>query len=374
MTRGDNDNWLDEALDKALASHDTQPDFDSWQANHPEAVEKIRVGNELPILQPASPAELQAGRRPVIRRITMNSLFVKLAAAAAIVIAAAVGITQLTHPNDAGTANTMEQPVALTGPTTHAFADGSVVELAEGAQIRTYGAAGRRGFEHIAGTVDVTVARGQGEFIVTTPYGDVKALGTQFRLDLLDGVAANTKDKVQLLSVQVTEGKVEVSTAKGSAVLTERQQLVVDAGNAPYDYGQDPTVPARLKERIASMAAALEAGDARAWLANYNLDYMYKLIKGQEEYDPQRFGGSAEDLARLRQGFGDVASPRDLVERFVASSGLNGSGKLYVRAVELSAPGDHATVTCVRRESENHLVITAPQWHHFDNDWWQVDD
>jgi hypothetical protein len=179
----------------------------------------------------------------------------------------------------------------MVGPMTHTFADGSTVQLAQGASIRTFADAGRRGFEHVAGRIDVSVAKGQGEFVVTTPYGQVTALGTQFTMDLVDGVAANTKEPVRLLAVEVAEGSVQVSNPKGSSLLKERQKLIVEANQKPYDFSRDPSVPEKVRQRIAAMVTALEGRDAAAWLANYNIDYMYKLVKGQEAYDPQRFAG-----------------------------------------------------------------------------------
>ncbi len=362
MERADNEKWLDEALDKALASRDTQPDFDSWQANHPEAVQRL-----------TSPAAPQAGRQ-TIRSIRMNSLFVKLAAAAAIAIAAIIGITQLTGdaPDETGLDVIIAE--ALTGPMTYEFPDGSTVTLAPGASIYPFTNPDIRGFEHAAGTVDVTVAKGKGPFIVRTPYGDVKALGTQFTLDLVDGVAENTNEQVQFLSVEVTEGKVEISNDKGRRFLEASQGAIVEKNVGPYDFNQDESLPARLRERIAAAVVAMEAGDAQAYIANYNVDYMFKLIKGQEPYDPQRFGGSEADLERLRQGFADVASPKDMTDRFLAMGGIKAQGKLYIRAVELNEAGDHARAQCLERKSETHLTITTPQWHYFDNDWWQVDD
>jgi hypothetical protein len=358
------DKWLDEALNKALHANDVRPDFPQWIVNHPEAVKRLTARTP-----PATP------RLPRIRRIVMNATIIKLAAAAVLAVAALAGITQLTRNNTNQT--TAVEPVArqtLAGPMTHRFADGSTVELAQGAAICTFAEAGKRGFEHLTGRIDVTVAKGHGEFLVTTPYGDVKALGTQFTMDMVDGVAGNTKEHVQLLAVKVREGSVEVRNAQGATTLTENQGTVVAANAAPYDFRQDRKLPARLQERVAAMAMALEAGAAAAWIANYNLDYMYKLVKGQEKYDPQRFGGSEADLDRLRQGFGDVASPQDLTQRFLSSGGLSGSGKIYVRAVTLSQDGKHAQAECVRCKSENSMVITTPQWHFFDNDWWQVDD
>jgi ferric-dicitrate binding protein FerR (iron transport regulator) len=364
MGRVNDDQWLDKALNQALHSDDTRPDFQKWIANHPEAVEKLTT-------RPP-----QSQRPPRIRRILMNATTVKFAAAALIALAALVGITQWNH-NATTNPTPAVEPVAqqtLTGPLTHEFADGSQVKLAQGATIRTFAEAGRRGFEHLAGQIDVTVAKGKGKFIVLSPYGQVKALGTQFTMDLVDGVAQNTKQPVKLLSVKVTEGTVEVRNAKGVSTLTEKHNIVVAPDAAPYDVSQDAKLPARLKERIAAMVTAIEAKDAAAWLANYNLDYMYRLIKGQEPYDPQRFGGDEADLERLRQGFGAVAGPQDLAQRFVSSGGLNASGKLYVRGVTVSEDGKHAQAECVGYRSETSMVITNPQWHFFDNDWWQVDD
>jgi hypothetical protein len=186
-------------------------------------------------------------------------------------------------------------------------------------------------------------------------------------------VAVNTKEHVRLLAVEVAEGSVRVSNPKGSSVLKERQNLVVEANQKPYDVSRDESVPERVRQRIADMTRALETGDAKAYLTNYNIDYLYRLVKSQEPYDPQRFGGSVDDLERLRKGFADVTSPQQLMERFVAS-GVQGSGKVYVRSVTLNKAGDHAEAECVGYQSPNRPVITYPQWHYFDNDWWQVDD
>ena len=301
----------------------------------------------------------------------MTSTITKLAAAAIIAIAAIAGIYQLT---DTDKISTTEIHNEMAGPQTFKLKDGSEVTLAKGARILINNASGTRGFEHVAGRIDVNVTKGKGEFVVTTPYGNVTALGTEFKMDLVDGIAANTKEHVRLLAVEVTEGSVQVSNPKGSSVLKERQNLVVEADQKPYDFSQDQSVPEKVRKRIASMVEALEASDAAAWLANYNIDYMYRLVKGNEPYDPQRFGGSEADLERLRKGLGDVTSPQQLVERFIASGGIQGSGSIYVRSVKLNEAGDHAQAECVRYEGMNRIVIIHPEWHYFDNDWWQVDD
>ncbi len=362
MGRVNDDNWLDEALDRAIHSDDTQPDFEKWTANHPEAVEMLT--SRTPQMQ----------RPPLIRRILMNNMYVKLAAAAVIVIAAIVALAQFAEPNDKMPTIGPVAIETLTGPMTHTFADGSAVRLAQGANIRTYGEAGKRGFEHLAGQIDVTVAKGLGEFIVTTPHGEVKALGTQFTMELVDGVAANTKEEVKLLTVEVQEGSVEVRNTKGVKTLKATQDIVVPMDSAPYDFNQDEALPAALRDRIQAMSDAFAAGDPAAWAANFNIDYLFKLIKGQVEYDPILFGGSAADAKRLQENLGTVKDVEELSEQFLGGINITGPVNVYVRAVVLNEAGDHAKAECVSRKSANTMTITSPQWHYFDGGWWQIDD
>jgi len=363
MGRVNDDKWLDKALDKAIHSDDTRPDFDKWVANHPEAVKSLTS---------RTPQKRQPLR---IRRIIMNATFVKLAAAAVIAVAAIVGIAKFTqNPADKPPLVTVVAQETITGPTTHTFADGSSVKLAEGASIRTFAAADKRGFEHLAGRIDVTVAKGKGEFIVTSPYGDVKALGTQFTMDMLDGVADNTKQQVKMLNVAVTEGVVEVRNAKGVQTLKPTQSAMIAADAAPYDFNQDPALPEALRQRIAAMAKAFETGDKAAWAANYNMNYLFKLGKGQTQYDPNLFGGTAEDAERIKQAVAQVKDVDEMKQLFLGTINIAGPVEVYVRSVELSKDGKHAKAECVQRKSGNRMVITNPQWHDFEGGWWQIDD
>jgi len=358
MGRVNDDKWLDEALNKVIHSDDTRPDFEKWKASHPEAVE---------MLTSRTP---QSQRPPVIRRMIMNATLIKLAAAAVIIIAAIVGITQLTPNSPQGTL-VAQQTIA--GPMTHTFTDGSTVQLAQGASIRTFADAAKRGFEHVAGQIDVTVAKGKGEFIVTSPYGQVKALGTQFTMNVMDEVAANTKERVQLLAVKVKEGTVEVRSDKGTTTLTENQDIVVAANAAPYDFGKDEKLPKELRARIQSMINALKAKDGAAWVANYNINYVFKLAKGQVAYDPNLFGGTAEDAQNLQKGLGDkVTSPEELA-KMVASSLNSQGGEYYITSITMNKAGDHASAKCVSKNG-NRTVVLGPQWHNFDGHWWQIDD
>lgn len=358
MGRVNDDKWLDQALNKAIHSDDTRPDFEKWKASHPEAVE---------MLTSRTP---QTQRPPRIRRIIMNATLIKLAAAAVIVIAGIVGITQFTKTGPEGNPIAQE---TIAGPTTHTFPDGSTVQLAQGASIRTFVEAGKRGFEHLAGQIDVKVAKGRGEFIVTSPYGQVKALGTQFTMNVMDETAANTKERVQLLAVKVTEGTVEVRSDKGTTTLTENQDIVVAANAAPYDFGKDESLPKELKARIQSMIDALKARNGAAWVANYNLPYLYKLAKGQVAYDPNLFGGTAEDAQNFQKGLGEkVASPEQLGQ-IVASTLNSQGGDYYITSITLNKAGNHASAKCVSKNGNRTLVL-GPQWHNFDGHWWQVDD
>jgi len=343
MERPENNKWLDEALTETIGSEKPRTDFDKWKQQHPDAVNMLtsRAGKEASV----SPPRLKT------RRIIMTSTIAKLAAAAVIAIAAIAGIYQF---NNTDKSNTTDIHNEMAGPQIFKLADG--------------------GFEHIAGVVNVSVVKGLGEFIVTTPYGDVKALGTEFTLDMVDGVTADTKEHVQLLAVEVTEGSVEVSNTKGASILKEQQKLVVEKDQAPYNVSQDGDVPARLKERMTAMVDAIEAGDAAAYTVNYNFNYLYKLIKGEVEYDSNLFGGTEEDAKRLQQNLGNIGSVEALSQAFVQSVNIKGPTNVYLRDIEVSEDGKHAKARLLLGNNVNSMKGTSPQWHYFDNDWWQVDD
>ncbi len=363
MERPENNKWLDEALSETIGSEKPRTDFEQWKKQHPDAVKMLtsRAGKKAP----ASPPRLKT------RRFTMTSTITKLAAAAVIAIAAVTGIYRLT---DSETIKTTEINNEMAGPKTFILADRSKVTMEKGAKIKVDYNSGTRGFEHIAGVVDVSVVKGLGEFIVTTPYGEVKALGTEFTLDMVDGVTSDTKEHVQLLAVEVTEGSVEVSNTKGSSILKEQQKLVVEKDRAPYNIAQDDNVPARLKERMNALIDAIKAGDAEAYSVNYNFNYIHKLIKGEVEYDPNLFGGSEEDSKRLQENLATIESVEALKEMFVQSLNLKGPTNVYLRDIEVSEDGKHAKAKLVMGENTGRMTSTSPQWHYFDNDWWQVDD
>jgi hypothetical protein len=77
MERPENNKWLDNALSEIISSETPRTDFETWKRNHPQAVQML-----------TSRAKPDTERPPVIRRIIMNSSWIKLAAAAVIVIVA----------------------------------------------------------------------------------------------------------------------------------------------------------------------------------------------------------------------------------------------------------------------------------------------
>jgi len=83
----DNENWLDEALTKVIGCEKSQPDFEKWKQNHPEAVQ---------MLTSRAHGESTAFVRPsILRRIIMYKTITKLAAAAIIIIGVTLGLTTL---------------------------------------------------------------------------------------------------------------------------------------------------------------------------------------------------------------------------------------------------------------------------------------
>ncbi len=84
MKASENDNWLDDALAKAIGSDRRKPDFEKWRQEHPEAVQMLKS---------------QATQRPrpfdllELGKIIMKSPITKLAVAAVIIIAVATSIT-----------------------------------------------------------------------------------------------------------------------------------------------------------------------------------------------------------------------------------------------------------------------------------------
>lgn len=87
MERPENDKWLDDALNDAIASKRTRTNFEQWKLQHPEAVNMLtsRVGSEAHALTDLHKT----------RRIIMKSPITKLTAAAVIIAVVLIGVSQL---------------------------------------------------------------------------------------------------------------------------------------------------------------------------------------------------------------------------------------------------------------------------------------
>ncbi len=80
----ENNNWLDDALAKAIGCEKREPDFAKWQQEHPEAMQILK-SQATRQTQPFSPLD--------IGRIIMRSSITKLAVAATIIVTVVVSIS-----------------------------------------------------------------------------------------------------------------------------------------------------------------------------------------------------------------------------------------------------------------------------------------
>jgi len=322
---------------------------------------------------------------PNIWRIIMKNKMTKFAAAAVIIAAALYIVYDSGNSIDGPSQDSSQlsdQPQIsqspgseLIGPEMYTFDDGTTVKLFQGAKIAFYPDKNRRGFHLFAGKIKIAVAKGPSGFIVTTPIGKVKALGTVFEMDLVEADAGNSADKIKLLAVQVEEGSVEVSNEQGSVIVKSSHQATVQKDSAPYDFTQDKNLPPRLVERIQAMIDAIEAGDKQAWVRNFNMKAFFDLAKGNIKFSDHRdwFSGmSDEDAQRFTESLADIESLEELTQLMVSDVNMSDPGKLYVRSVNLADDRKHAIAVCVKKAKHTHGY--TPQWTYFDGDWWQTDD
>lgn len=312
-----------------------------------------------------------AGKQLEIWRIVMDSKMVKLAAAAVIVIGAFIGINMLTGSN-----TTFVAGAEYVGPTTCELLDGSNVTLQEGAKITLYDSAEKRGFNHLTGEIVVDVEKGNGEFVVTTPYGEATALGTVFEMNLIDDVTANTKEKIEMLALKVTEGTVAVSNEHGKVLAEESHEVTMSKDTAPYNTAVDDSIPARVRERIEAMKKAFETGDPAAWAANFNMQAVLDLAKGKIA-DPSSHAWFGQmdpgDVANLQKGLADVSGIEELRERMLGQINIKEPMDVLVQSVKMSDDGKIVEAVCITTKGGGR-IRTNPKWAHFEGDWWQIDD
>lgn len=264
----------------------------------------------------------------------------------------------------------ISEPVVVSGPNKYVLADGSQLEIQAGASVELYKDQTKRGFKHIQGNISVQVVKGLGEFVVTTPHGKVKALGTEFTLDL---VKDNSFD---FLGVNVSEGSVELSNDIGTTVIKEKQQLKLQAGQKPYNFRKDKSLPPRLIERIDSMLYAMETGDREGWLKNFNTDALFDLATGKIKYADHKdwFSGMDQsDADRFIKAFAKVNSAKQMIDMMKEEVTLD-SCKIYIEDVSVDTDGKHAKARAVRNRGNNRYTLYTPKWTYYDNDWWQTDD
>jgi hypothetical protein len=116
-------------------------------------------------------------------------------------------------------------------------------------------------------------------------------------MNMMDEVAANTKERVQLLAVKVTEGKVEVRNPQGTTTLAANEDIVVALNAAPYDFNKDEKLPQELRARVQSM---INAGARTALPGRESPALPYKQAKASR-VRPNLFGGTAEDAQNFQK-------------------------------------------------------------------------
>ena len=298
----------------------------------------------------------------------MKNRITKIAVAAAIIIAATIGIILIPA------SGSYPPGTILTDAGIYNLSDGSKVTLTNGAKVQLYENDEKRGFQLLAGLIEVDVAKGKGEFVIETPHGNAKALGTVFTLDLIDDVPQNSKEKLQMLALEVEEGTVELSNDKGSLLVNENQAAILEKDQAPYDFTQDKNLPPRVIERIQAMLDAFQAQDPAAWTANFNFKAIYDLAQGNiADYTQHPWFRQMhqQDVENLKNNLANVPL-ENLQEEMIAGVNLKGAKSMYIRSVKISEDGKVVTAECVKKTSG--LLHTTPTWTYFDGDWWQTDD
>jgi len=154
------------------------------------------AGTARPVLQALAKAHRQQ----------VHQLKVRAFAAATLTTAAVFAF--LLSPSDSGRADRISPTVAVS-PDRQVLPDGSVAELNAGAAIAVAYTAGVRGIHLIQGEVLFTVAHDAAHpFVVVAGDIEVRAIGTAF----------SVRSEPTLIDVLVTEGRVAVEQAAGTAM------------------------------------------------------------------------------------------------------------------------------------------------------------
>lgn len=178
--------WLvrlgsDDGAERAEA----QAGFDAWKNADPRHEE---AAAEIEFLL----SHLQAVRGPKARpaRVALNAAFSQSRRrnrAAAVTLALAVliaGPAALTLDSHTPRYFTADMRTATGAWKSYTLQDGSVITLDSGSAVNLHFDQQRRAVELVQGAINVTVAKDASRpFVVTTPQGEMRALGTRFMVD-----------------------------------------------------------------------------------------------------------------------------------------------------------------------------------------------
>ena len=201
------------------------------------------------------------------------------------------------------------------------------------------------------------LSRARASSLSPPPMERSRALGTEFTLEMVNGTA-DSGERVELLSVEVTEGKVEVSNAKGQQYLEAAQDGIVAKDTAPYDFNQDEALPDPAQRAHPGHGGRFR-GQRHCRLGR-QLQHQIPLQarKGANRVRPapvRRFAGKT--LSDWAETLKNIESSEQLAEVFASSVNITEPIKIYVRLVELSSDGNHARAQCIQRKSPRSMTI-----------------
>jgi len=243
------------------------------------------------------------------RRRHRQRILVGCAAGAVAALAAIVLISRVPSPPTLRQTNA----VAVSKPERRQLVDGSVVELNTGAQIAVNFSGARRDVRLLRGEAHFAVAKDPSRpFVVTTIFGEARAVGTAFSVGL----------QPQAMAVLVTEGTVAVGRP---AAMTPRP-IPVPAGNAvvvpaimPPDFALhvETVGPGEMESRLAWRAPRLELANTplSAVVAALNRENRVQLAIADAALGGLRLTGvfradRAEEFARLLEAHYGVRAER----------------------------------------------------------------
>lgn len=252
------------------------------------------------------------------------------------------------------------------------LADGSKVDFDRGSRAVLFGPAEgvRQLVELSAGAGTFQVTKGNGEFRVETPYGQVTALGTEFRVGVLP-----SNERGDRLSVAVLEGLVEVRFAGKRHLLWEGESRVFQSrGEAERGLREVRGIV----QAVGAGKISLKLGGDRVKIADYPLDpkatvvvderpaKLSDLAEGMIVFVQRQEG--AETILRIRAEGPTIAGnvrAVNLAERTITLAGSRGEGFKPDMTYPVSADaqvlinGEPATLADVPLQANLVLKLSA---------------